>query len=258
MPKTCILKFLIKNQKEDNNMKKSIFLYFFLCCINTVSAQKTVKFPLKLFSLRNARLSLGVGVEAPPQYILEGLTSYYVLNEEENLKITPETYLAGKVALDLFAPNSIINLYTEANYAYSRVVLRETQKNYSDTLSFGSLEVPLFLKIRMGSRESRDRYIIFFGASLDMPLHVKRTWQTSKGLLKEDKTIDQLNKMGFNIGGGFGWEYFLTDHTRSILYFRATYRENNLLNTKYPDFALNYGDVDIKYLRLTLAISLFF
>jgi hypothetical protein len=258
MRRICILKSSIKNQNEDNNMKKSIFLYFFLCSIHVVSAQKTVKYPLKFFSLRNARLSLGVGIEAPPQYIAEGLTSYYVLNEQANIEIKPETYLAGKVALDLFAPNSILNFYTEANYAYSSIVLKETKKNYTDTLSFGSLEVPLFIKIRMGSRESRDRYIVFFGGSLDLPLHVKRAWRTSKGLLQEDKTLDQLNRQGFNIGGGLGFEYFFTDHTRAIAYLRATYRENNLLNKNYPDFVANYGDADIKFLRLTVALSLFF
>ena len=241
-------------------MKKYALFSFLLFAVNCLSAQKTVKYPLKFFSLRNARLSVGVGVEAPPQYLLQGLTSYYTLNEQSNLEIQPETYLAGKVAFDLFAPNSILNLYTEANYAYQSLILRETQKNYTDTLTFGTLEIPLFLKIRMGSRESRSRYIAFVGASLDLPLHVKRTWRTSRNALQEDNAKAQLNTTGINIGGGFGWEYFLDDqnHTRTILYLRATYRENSLLNKNYPDFIRNYGDADIKYLRLTLAISLFF
>lgn len=216
----------------------SIFLLF------SVGVYGQGDFYTKFFTLRDARISVGIGYEGVFAYDNDETGSYSVIYRQlvgkpdyevdsQNFK----TYVGWGVAFDLYAPTSLLGIYTEVNYFESGFEFRQNDKSTGDVFNMNILEIPFLLKIRPGKFDSPKRFYLMAGVSYNIPMDVN---YTADGVSGND--IDILQKY-WGLSGIVGYEaigegsFPYTSQLkafRTTIFSRINYRFQTPFNTSYP------------------------
>ncbi len=244
---------------------KSLLIPCICLSLSIPSWGQDIKFPPKFLTFRNARISLGLGVEL-------GLAGdgYHFLGQPDDLEISfvDKTPFVGlNLAFDIYAPNSILGLYTEVNYGISEFSIG--RNGLFDDIRISQIEVPVFLKFRFGAIDSRSHFLLLMGGSYSVPIKLENG--NGFGFLKDKK--EKLNNF-LGIGGMLGYELSLggddskdtkqpkseLDKMRIILFVRPNYKLDNLFNTEHPEQILSSvpnNQLDFKDLTISVGIKVF-
>ncbi len=268
-------------------MKKGLYLFAFLTILfaDTAHAQD-VKFKKKFISSRNTRVSLGVGLEGA----FSGKKGNSIMSwnvgttraKYDYLDKTGDTtqsfdYLYGAAGLmiDVYSPNSILGLCFGANYSFYGFRVFDKSKTRFDRFDISSVEIPVYLKLRFGPKESTHHFWWQLGASYSMPLIAKR-YYSGTGVTESNRQMAQGN---FAVGTMIGFEQFISygknssaygaeksdkDNMRMILFLRINYKLQSILNknySKFNEFSSAIGshtNIDYRDLTLSLGVMYFF
>ncbi len=256
---------------------KLIPLFFLMFYTSSIFSQGDfdIDFSPKLFSLREARLSLGFGAELV--YLLDSddvanrAVYHSFSGSPESIKFDYDDDFPGVgyyLALDFYAPNSIIGFYSELKYSITKFKIKDND-DITDQYENSFFEIPFYLKLRPGKIESDHHLLIMAGGAYAFPLSVKHT---VGNVVDED--IDQMRNY-LSLGGMLGYEYYagdlisrsrstkssLNDQARVIIYSRFNYRFQSPFNPNYGErvvATIDNDDLIFKDLAVTFGVSIFF
>lgn len=268
-------------------MKKKLAVLTFLTFLfATFSSAQEVKFKKKFISSRNTRGSLGVSLEgAFSGKKGNSLMSWNVGNTRAKYDYLDKSgdttqsfdYLYGAVGamIDVYSPNSILGLCFGANYSFYGFRIFDKTKTRFDRFDISSVEIPVYLKLRFGPKESTHHFWWQLGASYSVPLIVKRYYSVT-GVTESNRQMAQGN---FAVGTMIGFEQFISygknsrsygteksdkDNMRMILFLRINYKLQSILNKNYSKFnefssaVGSHQNLDYRDLTLSLGVMYFF
>lgn len=223
---------LIKKHEIFNKMKISLTIILLFFCLSFLHSQE-VSLPSKFCTMRNARISTGIGFEG----------GYNLFNgTPPSLKnvIDSSSFSSYSLSFDLYAPNSFLGFMTEANYGNWELTLNDSRN--TEYFLIRTLEIPLYVKLRFGKIENSHRLWLVVGASYIAPLSVYRTYNN----LQTDRNMNQVNGVKV-LTGMFGYEQYFGerkdfkaknpkgtyDRMRFVLFLRYSYILDSRLNSKY-------------------------
>jgi len=254
---------LIEDHENYRNMKNILTVFFLFFLLTALNAQEVSLRP-KFFTLRNARLSTGLGFEG-------GYNRYIGFPDGLRSVIDSSKFGCYSLSFDLYAPNSFLGFMVEANYMSWDLTLRKSYNN--ESFDVRTLEIPFFLKFRFGHIEKNGRIWILAGASYIIPLAVYRQYNNER----VDQNISQVNAIKV-LSGMIGWEQYLGerkdfkaknpkgtyDRMRFVLFLRFSYALDNQFNPSYYQTSNNisilndYQGLKFKDMSFSLGIKYFF
>ncbi|MES2275223.1 MAG: hypothetical protein V4592_04320 [Bacteroidota bacterium] len=239
--------------------------------------------PPKFLALRNAKLSIGMGLEGAFPAMMKStvnpseLSIHYKDTRPDNSKYP---YIAGGITVDMYSSNSVTGLLGGLNYSVSTTTYQK-EKIATDYFSINRIEVPLYLKLRPGAIASKKHLWLMLGGIFSMPVKVNRQYVVNSsispnGLTFTDTNVSQVSDL-FLVSGSFGYEGYVLQQ-RSAIFLSGAYSLNSQFNTEYigysqpgnvapdntgtslPGYSVfsNFPNYNSHELRLTLGIKVFF
>jgi hypothetical protein len=262
-------------------LKKIFFVNLLLLATQAIFAQE-VSYPLQFISLRHARLGVGIGVDLGSNRItVKSPSSTYT----SGMKPVLGTDWGLKLGFDLYAPYSVLGLYSEINFNRSTFAVSDMLGS-TDTLQLDAIEIPLYLKLRIGKADAPVKFLLYGGAAYNIPVGLNRYWVNVFGESHEDKGTAQLNGQGgLSIGGGIGLEFSSKSknfeipvmlpgggmsiinypYRRFYVFMRIMSIPYNFINSNYTDSSYNrtnltdgYQGVSMNSVRTTFGVILIF
>lgn len=257
-------------------MKKIIYFFFvFLGIVNfnvVLAQEEAPKLKPKFFTLRDARLALGLGSEGSTTFSTlsmgkpKGLKAIY-----KDPRIGDETnypYLSIGANIDLFSDNSLTGLLIGANYNFLAQGF-QTGDTAVDFFEMDRAEFSASLKFRPGYYNDTSHLWLLVGGSYSIPLSCKTEHfnpPTSTNNKYVDNNGDQLNSF-FSVGLTIGHETYWGSGnlTRLVLYISGSYTLSSPFNKEYIGFKQGgksvfsrYPGFDIKELRGIVGFKVLF
>ncbi len=254
---------------------KTILTIFCIFQSVIIFGQK-IKYPPKFFTLRNARIAVGPGIDLAITTNANSLwLKYQGVSTNNKLGVIPLDTLPLinlNLALDLYAPNSFISFYSEIRYSTFNFTLEAS--NQVEAFRTDNLDIPLYLKMRFGSIEKRWHLLWMLGGGYTIPLNVTRNELINVRGNYQEIELDNNNKqfikssylgsmvglecfLGKNLGNNYTW-----DKVKVILFAKFNYRMSNMINNDYSNFKknsilFNYENFDLRESHFTIGASVF-
>ena len=191
-------------------MRKLILLVaaFSLCAAANLQAQpKLLDIKPKLFTLRNARLTLGFlyhgsFLSEEQQPLFQKVSAGLPADGKVEYGGTTFPYLSGGLHLDWFSPNSRIGLNLGAEYNLHDFSISAAGDTYK--YAIGRVIVPVALRYRFGSVHSRNNAFLMAGAFYSLPLNLTRSFGGS------EQTLSEVQQNALGLTSSLGYEVRLT------------------------------------------------
>lgn len=254
-------------------------IYLLLTCIslfagtiNCVFAQtEAPKLTPKFFTLRNARLALGLGVEGSHSSFIantskpKSIKGLYNNPRDENGEIP---YAAFCFNIDLFSDNSLTGLLLGANYGFLTQGY-QSGDTAADFFDITKLEIPVYLKFRPGHYNDTSHLWLLIGGTYSLNLNSKRDHfnpPSSSIASYTDKNSDQLTKF-FSASLSLGYEFYWGQEklSRVVIYISGFYPLSSYINKNYKDFLsggksvfTHYTNPDIRDIRGVIGLKVLF
>ncbi len=160
-------------------MKKAILhtiliVFFFLPLFSNA---QDLKVSPAFFSLRNSKLSFGLGFEGSyPSFIASWSKPSDLGVQYKDTRSTDDSdfpYLAGGISFDIYSDNSLIGLLWGANYSISTTTYQKVDVS-TDYFSVSRVEFPAYLKFRPGAVGGKNHLWLLFGGIYSLPASVQR------------------------------------------------------------------------------------
>lgn len=244
-------------------MKKVIFFTLLVFYLLELNAQE-VSLPPKFFTLRNARISTGLGFDW-------GVNLFNGTPQELNNIIDSSRTFNYCLNFDLYAPNSFLGFMVGINYGNWKTYFKKDQ--IYESIFVRTIELPLYLKLRFGRIEKTSRLLLLLGASYIIPISISRNYSYSYA----DDNINQVQGIK-TLTGMFGYEQYLGerssykannpkgtyDRMRVVFFLRYSYALDGRINTNYyqsskTNSVLNeYPGLEYTDMSITFGILYFF
>jgi hypothetical protein len=265
------MKLQISNIKLSVNLCKNIlaiiiYIYITLLKCTVLNGQPKLNIPPKLFNTFNTRVSLSVG----------GDLSYVGKNNEvpliivnnkinDNLAFRETTNWSLNLGMDIYSPTSLINFLIVAELNAQKYSIEDTPNRRVDSISNLNIEVPIYLKFRIGKTTGRSHLWIAAGGGYSFPISTKFNSYLDNDPIFDDKVKIDLFKPIPYLSSIIGYEVYLrpgntsySSSFRTLIYIKANY---DLANRIDPEFIpLNESAIaeidklDIQFLRISLGL----
>lgn len=210
---------------------------------------------------------MGIGAE----FAFSGVLYQFVGEKPKHTEIFfPDStfpYLSLSIPFDIYSPNSVIGLYTEASYSIVNWALRDTLIGFADGFKMHTLEIPLYLKIRPGTMGTgRAKFWLLLGGSFALPVISQRATNYETSL-----STKNFAKPYAGVGGAVGLELKLgrkhlgidMDKARMVFYLRANYSMMNKFNgsalvDSNPIQEIDYSKIDVRDVVISLGMKFLF
>ncbi len=254
-------------------MKKTIMILLIAVVWSTFSmAQNSsdeVKLPLRFLTFRNSKLNMGLGGETNFYPGEESSTLIYFYTGKTKLDSVKHLGYGLNIGFDLFAPNSIVSLATDVNLMFNRARLY-SQGSVQDW-SYSNLDIPLYLKLRLGAVNSRHHVILQPGVSYSLRFGKVRVGSPENMREIDIETIRKsaINPaflFGYEIGAGkvreAGQSHHDVSNIRAMVFLRTVIQNQTFFNNGYQKQQLFNGisnsNIDIKGVLLTFGLRVYF
>ncbi len=238
-----------------------------------LSAQKLGHLRPKLFTMRNARLGLGLSAngnwtDKQGKNILNFFTGK--LPDDLSIKFDPKTFslLSGGLQFDLYAPNSILSLSFGAGYQLSNFQIIEASAS-AYHLETQSIQIPAYLKFELGTIHAPVKGLIMAGVIYNKPVSFLVREFGEKGL--KTSTISDTYSLSLQTGIQFRFmgdekeKFDITEdgslqgeYNRIWIFLRGDLLTSNLFRDtswlQHPQRA----SIDYRDLNLTIGVAFFF
>jgi len=254
-------------------MKKTIFILLFAVIWSSVTlAQNSsdeVKLPLRLLTFRNSKLNMGIGGETNFYPGEESSALIYFYTGKTRLDSVKHLGYGLNIGFDLFAPNSVVSLASDVNIMFNRVRLY-SQGSVQDW-NYSNLDIPLYLKLRLGAVNSRHHVILQPGVSYNLSFGKVKVG-SPENMREVDSEIIRKSAInpaflfGYEIGAGkvreAGQSHHDVSNIRAMVFLRTVIQNQTFINTEYQQQQLFNGisnsNIDIKGVLLTFGLRVYF
>ncbi len=252
---------IIKNP----TMKLKLPLLLFLILTFQQSRSQDVSFSPKFISFRNMSVSptLNLQLNFPSAFIGEKPDGYKTIGGG-----------GGSIGLgmDIYSPNSITGIYMECNYSILSFGIQNNQA-LIDSFDVTYFAVPVYLKFRIGAKDSRKHFWLALGGSVNFPMSCERKLFNDKTLLYTVKDNGQMVSMYSTLSSILAYEAFnKKDKTglRAVIFLSGDYKMQNILNSNYSGFdegnpntnnyksVGKYNEIDFRNVTINVGIKLLY
>lgn len=248
-------------------MKK--ILIFILTFSSIALTAQDIKRSKKFFSTEYFRVSAIIGYDF--SWAGEnGKTSLVNQNgsiDKENFYYANTPSQTIFLGLDAYDPTATLGFMTGLGINTKEYSIKSTSGIVTDSIKTTNLEIPVYLRFRIGSIRSNQLWVALGGGySINTKAEIIRTNNNGIVIDKSDNK-DQFTTFPF-VSGMIGYEFnlgkkedveFNRDSFRIVLYGKANYDLGNNLNSEGFDTgsSLNsYTDPSIEFLRVSLGIKI--
>ncbi len=188
--------------------------------------------------------------------------------DSDNISYSTSASQTFFLGMDLYSPTSTVGFITGVGLNLQKFELRDNSSIARDTLSTASLEIPVYLKLRLGSVRSRGQFWFAAGGGFSITTKAEATRVETSGSITQSKDIkDQFNSHPY-ISGILGYEFMLgskkeeiynRDALRLLIYAKANYDLGNRLNQDNIDSIStlgSYSNPSLEFLRISFGVKL--
>ncbi|HVS93592.1 MAG TPA: hypothetical protein VHE59_16250 [Mucilaginibacter sp.] len=248
-------------------------LFLALFVLPVLVAAQDIKESPAFFSLRNSKLSMGLGIEgASSSFMGNASTPTDMIVQYKDTRQSGDSYpyVSGGIAFDLYSDNSLLGLLFGANYSVLTTTYQKENVS-TDYFSVTRAEFPFYLKIRPGYVNAKNHVWLLLGGIYSLPLSVQRDYevafsQTQTDVSYTDQNLSQAMAT-ISASASLGYEGYLTSSksTRIAIFITATYPLSNQFNSSYVEFLpggrsvfANYPGFDARDLRTSFGVKYLF
>jgi len=253
-------------------MKLIKFLIVLFIC-NSTLAQRNAKIEKGFFNLKEIKVavSLGADISLAGDNGRTGMVKSLGNISEENIFFGQSVNYS--IGLDFYSAKSKLGFLLDPTLSNQNNVYRVDNAVFNDSISTSHLEIPFYLKLRLGSITSNSSFWITAGTGYSIPLKVKQNFLNKNSDLIEVtledkdmfKPIPFLSSIiGYELilasGEKDGKEIYDRDDARLLLFLKVNYDLDNRLNASY-NFGSNtsLGNIsspDLQFLRVSFGAKL--
>jgi hypothetical protein len=219
-----------------------VFAASMLALIPLFSKGQDIQLAPKVFSLRNSKLSLGIGIEGAFSSTMTSTSKPTGLDiQYKDARTTDGSnypYLALGATIDLYSDNSLIGLLAGVNYSISTTTYKK-ENVATDYFSIDRIEVPVYLKFRPGAVGSKNHLWLLLGAIYSVPVTVKRDYVSSTSTSNDISYTDNDVSQASNIllaSASLGYEGYTSKSTRLVVFATGSYSITPQFNTNYIEY----------------------
>ncbi len=246
-------------------MKFKLPLLLLLILTFQQSKSQDVSFSPKFISFRNMSVSPALNLQL-------NIPSAFVGKKPDGYKMIGGGGGGIGLGMDIYSPNSITGIYMECNYSILSFGIQNNQA-LIDSFDVTYFAVPVYLKFRLGAKDSRKHFWFALGGSVNFPMSCERKLFDDKTLLYTLKEKEQMVSMYPTLSSILAYEAFnKKDKTglRAVIFFSGDYKLQNILNSNYsglnegnsstnnPKSVGNYSEIDFRNVTINVGIKLLY
>lgn len=249
-----------------------ILFILFPFCLKLSAQGDLLSTGQKIFTLKNAKLSLGLGFDwwggKPVPNITGKIPDGYYISLDTS---SHPVYTYSSLFVDVVAPNSRISFTTGIQWNSFNFQIEHESYPDTNTLKIKQIQVPFFIKFRTGKKFSKFNIFFFGGGSYNIPVSY-----SNRGKSKALKTVQNNYSWMSGIGIQYNYRGLTIDPNdpkyrytkkpkvslqRVWLFVKSTGNLTNLFNTGFEENILHYSnneEMDYRDFRFTLGLAIFF
>lgn len=238
------------------------------------NAQMEASLKKEFFNMENVKVALALGADIswagdtgntgmiqPNGNITENQIGY---------ASSPNTSV--NIGLDIFSPQSKLGFLINPTYNSQRFAVQQTGAALRDSISLRNLEIPAYLKLRLGNVLSASQFWLALGGGYSIPLSAEQNYYESDtnrfvGTIDDNEAFKPLpflsTIIGYELNLGLGEsskKIVERDALRILFYLKANYDLGNRINQDF-DFGNrtsvgNISTPDLQFLRISVGVNL--
>ncbi len=252
---------------------KQLFLTFSLVFSFFINAQD-LKQSTKLFSTKELKVGFSLGADASwaGKTGKTGMVNPLGNIKNDNLYFPKTPNLSYTLGVDIYSSLSTLGFYIEGTINQQKLTILEQNGTKRDSINNTNIEIPLYLKLRIGKLESLSHFWFALGGGYSF-ISKSQTILTddyntysltgnSKDLFNNHVFLSTL--LGYELivpfEGTKGEKIYNRDNFRVLLFIKANYDLGNRLNNDYyiENSALHtFENPELKFLRFSFGIKVF-
>lgn len=252
-------------------MKSNLFTMLLFFSIYVFS--QDVAISPEFFTTENMRLSVDVGADV--SWAKEGKTGLInslgtINNESIGYSEKPNT--SFNIGFDVYSPQSVLGFYIAANLNKQEYAIHNSTNNQLlDSITNTNIEIPLYLKLRLGKVNRNGHLWMAFGGGYSIATKSTRNTYLGGSKIYESDEKELFNSTPFfssiigyefliPFSGSKGKEMHNRDNLRILLFAKGNYDLKNRINSDF-NFQNNtsLGQIinpELKFVRISFGIKI--
>ncbi|MEL6918025.1 MAG: hypothetical protein AAFO99_09885 [Bacteroidota bacterium] len=259
------------NRIRFHKVKCLVSPFVFVSLYSHLLMGQRINVPPKLLATYNTHLSFSLGADL--SYVGKNGDLELILpngaTTGDNIRFREGASWSLSLGMDLYSPNGVLGLYVAAEYNAQKYAVEGTPNQRLDSIASKNLEVPVYLKFRLGKTTGKSHLWAAFGGGYSFPLSTKFNSRLgSTKIAEEPFKVDLFKPIPF-LSSILGYEYYLkaqngqyTSSIRTLLYLKGNYDLGNRINGGFiaPEESSisQISDLDIQLLRISFGIRFLF
>ncbi len=189
--------------------------------------QQIKELPPKFFTMNQARVSVGIGVDFMALPVEAGRSDYDVWYDS----LTTQWGYGVNLAFDIFAPNSFLGFYSQIGFVRENFTVYDTIGPKLDAIKSNSIRTNFSLKLRSGPDTQTFHVVFFPGYSIRIPFSDKSQ------LSSDDPFSAIIHELSIGVGFENLWGQFsLTEKPPRSMWMLTYYHPlRSQFNPSYID-----------------------
>ena len=253
-------------------MKYVKLLILLLICSTSYGQIEANKLSKEFFTTENLKLAISIGGDLTPV----GDSGETVLiksngNIEKSQLSFSSPNASYSLGFDIYSPQSKLGFFIDPTYNLQNYSIQETNAPLRDSISISNLELPIYLKLRLGNPLSKSQFWWAVGGGYSIPLNVEQNYfdvdtNNIVATIEEKEMFKSLpyisTIIGYELNLAFGEsdkEIYERDGIKMLFYAKANYDLGNRVNEDF-NFGTNtslgnISEPDLQFLRFSFGIK---
>lgn len=254
-------------------MKYFQFVLFLFICSASYGQIEANKLSKEFFTTENMKLAIAIGAEVTP---VGDTGSTALISTNGNIDKGQLSFGAPNASyslgFDIYSPQSKLGFLIDPTLNLQNYSIQETNAPLRDSISISNLELPFYLKLRLGNPLSKSQFWWALGGGYSIPLRVEQNFfeiSSSNSLVATIEEKDMFRPLpyastiiGYELNLAFGEsdkEVYERDGVKLLFYAKANYDLGNRINPEFnfgTDTSLgNISDPDLQLLRISFGVK---
>lgn len=253
-------------------MKYAKLIILLIICSTTYGQIEANKLSKEFFTTENTKLAISLGGDLTPvgdsgQTVL--ITPNGNIDKNQLSFATPNASFS--LGFDIYSQQSKLGFLIDPTYNLQNYSIQETNAPLRDSISISNLELPIYLKLRLGNPLSKSQFYWAVGGGYSIPLNVEQNYfdVTTNSLvatIEEKQMFKPLPYLstiiGYELNLAFGEsdkEIYERDGIKMLFFAKANYDLGNRINENY-NFGINtslgsISEPNLRFLRISFGIK---
>lgn len=251
------------------HIKLLILLLIYTTTYGQIEANKLSK---EFFTTENMKLAISLGGDLTPVGD-DGQTGLISTNgniDKDQLSFAAPN-ASFSLGFDIYSPQSKLGFFIDPTYNIQNYSIQEVNAPLRDSISSSNIELPVYLKLRLGNPLSKSQFWWAVGVGYSIPLDVEQNYfdMSTNSLVATIEEKEMFNPLpflssiiGYELNLAFGdsdKEMYERDGVKMLFYAKANYDLGNRINKDY-NFGTNtslgnFTEPNLQFLRISFGIK---